>query len=236
MTAVAKLDKYEVMEKVIGDGDLSKLSPKERLDYYNHTCKSLGLNPLTQPFKYIRLNGKLALYATKDCSEQLRKINLISIFNMKSEIIEGVYAVTVHARDKDGREDIATGAVSIEGLKGENRANAILKAETKAKRRVTLSICGLGFMDESEVEYVPQSSTVEVDVKTGEIIQAELVDEIEEICGDAILSMQLAKDLDEVKKIYTDAYAKVKHNDAQLKLLNNQKDLCKALFSDKEVA
>jgi hypothetical protein len=27
-----------------------------------------------------------------------------------------------------------------------------MKAETKAKRRVTLSICGLGFLDETEVE------------------------------------------------------------------------------------
>ena len=38
-----------------------------------------------------------------------------------------------------------------EALKGEVRANAILKAVTKAKRRATLSICGLGWLDESEV-------------------------------------------------------------------------------------
>jgi hypothetical protein len=34
-------------------------------------------------------------------------------------------------------------------------ANALMKAETKAKRRVTLSICGLGMLDESEVESIP---------------------------------------------------------------------------------
>ena len=35
-----------------------------------------------------------------------------------------------------------------------------MKAETKAKRRVTLSICGLGMLDETEVETVPQPLSV----------------------------------------------------------------------------
>ncbi len=30
-----------------------------------------------------------------------------------------------------------------------------MKAETKSKRRVTLSLCGLGMLDESEVETIP---------------------------------------------------------------------------------
>jgi hypothetical protein len=41
--------------------------------------------------------------------------------------------------------------VNIEGLKGEALANALMKAETKAKRRATLSAVGLGMMDESEI-------------------------------------------------------------------------------------
>jgi hypothetical protein len=40
-------------------------------------------------------------------------------------------------------------------LKGEARANAELKAVTKAKRRATLSICGLGWLDETEVDDIP---------------------------------------------------------------------------------
>ena len=34
----------------------------------------------------------------------------------------------------------------------------MMKAETKAKRRVTLSICGLGVLDETEVENVPHQA------------------------------------------------------------------------------
>ena len=40
-------------------GDLALLTAGERLSYYGKVCESLGLNPLTKPFQYIRLNGKL---------------------------------------------------------------------------------------------------------------------------------------------------------------------------------
>jgi hypothetical protein len=42
-------------------------------------------------------------------------------------------------------------AVAVKGLIGEALANAYMKSETKAKRRVTLSIMGLGLLDESEI-------------------------------------------------------------------------------------
>jgi hypothetical protein len=52
------------------------------------------------------------------------------------------------------------GAVAIAGLKGEALANALMKAETKAKRRVTLSISGLGMLDETEAEDLPGAQRV----------------------------------------------------------------------------
>jgi hypothetical protein len=47
--------------------------------------------------------------------------------------------------------------VTVGHLKGDALANALMKAETKAKRRVTLSIAGLGWLDETELETIPQS-------------------------------------------------------------------------------
>ena len=44
-----------------------------------------------------------------------------------------------------------------------------MKAVTKAKRRVTLSICGLGMLDETEVESIPGAKAVPVDPNTGEL-------------------------------------------------------------------
>ena len=53
----------ETVERVLLNGDLSRLSSTEKLNYYSNVCQSLGLNALTQPFAYIKLNGKEVLYA-----------------------------------------------------------------------------------------------------------------------------------------------------------------------------
>ncbi len=147
------------IEAALIQGDLSKLSPEERLSYYKNVCESVGLNPLTKPFEYMRLGGREVLYANKGCAEQLRSIHKISLKIVGKEKIEDVYIVTAEAADKDGRIDSATGAVSVAGLKGEALANAMMKAETKSKRRVTLSLCGLNMLDESEVETIPGAVT-----------------------------------------------------------------------------
>ncbi len=165
---------WEVLEKVVVQGDLSKLTPQERVLYYRQVCESLGLNPLTRPFDYIVLNGKLTLYARKDATDQLRRIHGISVQIVGREFVDalGLYVVTARATAPDGRTDEAVGAVSVKGLSGENLANAIMKAETKAKRRVTLSVVGLGWTDESEVDTIPGAQTVTVNPETGEILDA----------------------------------------------------------------
>lgn len=147
--------KNTLLESVVIGGDLSSLSSLDRVLYYKQVCESMGLNPLTKPFEYMKLQGKLTLYARKDCTEQLRKLHDISIEIKARELVEDCYLVTARATNKEGRSDEAIGAVSIQGLKGEARANAMMKAETKAKRRVTLSIAGLGMLDENEVETIP---------------------------------------------------------------------------------
>ena len=142
------------LERVVILGDLSSLSNEERIGYYAKVCESLGLNPLTRPFDYINLNGKLTLYARKDATDQLRKVNGISVTAIRrdSDPDLALQIVTVEGVDREGRSDSSIGAVSTKGLQGELLANALMKAETKAKRRMTLSLAGLGWLDESEVE------------------------------------------------------------------------------------
>lgn len=167
---VAGMDAATVETVLIG-GDLSKLTPDQRLSYYQSVTKSIGLNPLTKPFEYIVLNGKMVLYARRDCTDQLRSLRNISIVISSRETINDVYVVTARASNPEGRTDESTGAVSIKGLAGEFLANAMMKAETKAKRRVTLSIAGLGMLDETETESIPDAKKVDVDVATGEVIE-----------------------------------------------------------------
>jgi hypothetical protein len=144
-----------LIENALVLGDLAQLSTEQRVVYYNRLCEGLGLNAMTKPFAYITLSGKLTLYATKDCTEQLRKLHGVSVTSCVGQLVDGVYVVTATGKDRQGREDSATGAVPIEGLKGEAKANALMKAETKAKRRLTLSVCGLGILDESETDSIP---------------------------------------------------------------------------------
>lgn len=151
------------LEAYIAAGDIGRLGPDQRIALYRAVCDSLGLNPLTQPFQYLTLSGKTILYATKSCTEQLRQIHGVSVTRMEREIVGDILTVTVSVRERTGREDISTGSVSLAGLKGENLSNAHMKAETKAKRRATLSICGLAVLDETEVDSIPGAQAVAVE-------------------------------------------------------------------------
>ena len=153
-TRTSEADK---IERVLIGGDIAQLKPEERVSYYRMVCESVGLNPLTKPFAYITLNGKLTLYALKDCTDQLRTINNISVVITAREVVDDCFIVTTQASTPSGRTDGSIGAVSIAGLKGEAKCNAMMKAETNAKRRVTLSICGLGILDETEIESIPSA-------------------------------------------------------------------------------
>jgi hypothetical protein len=159
----------EIIERVLLVGDLAELKPQERVNYYRAVCESLGLNPFTRPFEYIKLNGKLVLYARRDCTDQLRRLHRISVTISSRERLDETYIVTARATDSDGRTDEAIGAVSLKGASGEMLANLLMKAETKAKRRATLSLVGLGWLDETEVETIADARPAVVDAQTGEI-------------------------------------------------------------------
>jgi hypothetical protein len=151
-TDIAPANPATSIERVLIQGDLSHLKPEEKVSYYLKVCETLGLNPYTKPFEFIALNGRVVLYARKDATDQLRKLHRINIVHLEREQIGELMVVTVQAQAADGRRDVAIGAVTTGGLKGDALANALMRAETKAKRRVTLSICGLGLTDESEVD------------------------------------------------------------------------------------
>lgn len=157
------------LERVMLMGDLSQLTPTQRSEYYMRVCQSIGLNPYTRPFGYIRLNNKLTLYAFRDCADQLRKMHGISIEIVDRKLSDGLLSVHVRATTKGGRSDEDFGVIPVPAkLAGEAGANLIMKCVTKAKRRVTLSICGLGMLDETEVVTIAGAELVDVDT-TGEI-------------------------------------------------------------------
>lgn len=136
-----------LMEAVIAEGDLAKLDPGVRARYYVALCQSLGLNPMTQPFAYISVQGKLILYPNKGAAEQLGRAYGVQVEVLNKERIEDLWVVTVRASLPSGRSTEEIGAVPIKGKSGEDLANALMKGMTKAKRRAVLSLVGLGWLE-----------------------------------------------------------------------------------------
>src|ERR1035437_8411622 len=130
----------------VATGERERLSEDERVAYYHAVCESVGLNPLTRPLEYLVLNGRLTLYAKRDATDQLRHKYQVSVEIIDRTTKEEVFVVRAASSFPDGRTDESLGAVHIGDLQGDDLANALMKAETKAKRRVVCSSwCGPRF-------------------------------------------------------------------------------------------
>ena len=146
---------------LVCNGDASKLDQTQRTQYYMMRCHAAGLDPRTQPFQFINLQGKLVLYALKTASEQLASKNCIRVEVLSQETTpDGIRVVTVRAIAKDGRQTDEIGCCTVKSLVGDALGNAYMKSMTKAKRRAILSLCGLGALDETEVETIPGEQVV----------------------------------------------------------------------------
>lgn len=156
----------KLAESLVMRGDISGMSPRERVQYYLHTCAELGLNPNAQPFAFLKLNGKEVMYPTRGATDQLARIH-----GVNREIIDGpklmdlggakLLFAACRATLTSGRVETATAAVPLPSG-GEAIANAVMKVETKARRRATLAILGLALLDESEMDTIPAAAKVHV--------------------------------------------------------------------------
>lgn len=217
----------EILSSLILRGDISGLDQKQRVQYVTSLCQRIGLDPLTQPFKILKLQGKEVLYADKGCAQQLCKIYQISTEVTKREKVEDIYIVTVRAAGRDGRFTDEDGAVTIGSNKGDILANAMMKAVTKAKRRAVLAFCGLGMLDETEIETIPKAKTevIDMDIEAKETrsqveqmrqaimnIKSVIADEDWKtvLLSNGIVDINSLEDIGIGKKIYTEMKGKLK--------------------------
>lgn len=214
----------EAIGRALMVGDLSQLSPEDRIQYYFGLCQSCGLNPLTRPFIVIENDrGELTWYPTRECAEQLRKLHHVSMKVLSRERSpEGLYCVTVEAWTPDGRSEEAQGIVTILRKKGTWRtnektgkrffqealtpdgenimmpmvgtelANALQKAESKAKRRATLALCGLGLPD------VDERQAVRFDPQTGQLTGPAATDDQDEAALKNVTPEQAQQNIQEL--------------------------------------
>jgi len=145
------------VEKVILKRDLRSLTEIERVQYNFALCRSLGLNPVTNPVDYLNSNGKLVPYINAVGVAQLRAIHGVSCKITSRTIKDGCVYVNAIATAKDGRYEDSTAIVALvdnydKPLKGQKRADMMMKAETKAKRRATLALMGVPWTDGNNIQ------------------------------------------------------------------------------------
>lgn len=165
MTTELQVLAPDVIQNLLLYGDLSRLTSDQKVQYVQYRCKQLGLDPAAKPFELLTLNGKQVLYATAACTQQLCESRKLSVALSGHEMVRDVIVVTAKVSDKD-RSTENVGAVAVEALKGDTLANALMKARTKAIRRTVLAHCGLGMMDETEIETIPNATKIEIPATT----------------------------------------------------------------------
>lgn len=164
----------ELIANIILNNDLKKLTPEQKLDYYYAFCSRLKMDPATRPFQLLEIKGKQTLYCDRSGAAQLNKLYNITHECVETKEFRDCYMVIMKASDAK-HSTVSVGVVSLKGLSGEDLANAIMKAETKAKRRSTLDLMGLGVLDISEIESIKDAK--KVDVETGNVIDGEVIDD-----------------------------------------------------------
>lgn len=161
----------EIAEALILHGDISRLSSAQKTEYAAALCQKLGLELLTKPFQVLKFQGKEHLYPLKGATDQLRKKHRIALSVDRTWLENGLYFASVTGTAPDGRTDSDIGYAIAGGIgedgkeflfRGEALGNALLKAVTKAKRRVTLSMCGLSMLSQEEIADMPGAMTAEI--------------------------------------------------------------------------
>jgi hypothetical protein len=137
--------------------DLDRLSADELKQYYLDACAYHGVPPELNVLAFQYMDGgdgarRRVLYAKKGATDIIRERLGISVVQMEKEIFHGTLTYTCLGKNKDGRTEIAIGAAYIEGLTGRALEVAIMVAQTRATRRMTLQFAGAGLLDETELQ------------------------------------------------------------------------------------
>lgn len=131
---------------------------KEQIDQYlRDISEHLGIDPDLNAFDVIRMDSRLQVYARRGTTDMLRESMGIEVSSIDLLDIPG--SATFRATGRKAhvsapnptRQEIAIGSCAIAGLTGQKLSDAIMTAETRAGRRLTLKFTGLGILDVSEV-------------------------------------------------------------------------------------
>ena len=169
--------KERAIQSFVERGDISLLATEERVYLYSALCERYGLDPITRPFDVIELKGKLVLYANRGATDAIArnlgvtrevivKPSFVDVMGCKVALCEARATYLGRVETSTATEQVSTVVNGkAELLKGMDLGNVLMKVETKAKRRATLAVAGLGnVLDYSEAATVAPSVLPSPDV------------------------------------------------------------------------
>lgn len=162
---VIKIEDYQQLtakdyQNILINKDLASLPIDKQTSFMLQSCEHLGINPLVRPFEILKFQGKAVLYLTASGCENLASQFSISFKILKKEIdhVSGTASIEIEGtipamNGKPERKDVSTAYITIGShslkdqtfttLKGLDFANAMMKLETKARRRLIIRMAGI---------------------------------------------------------------------------------------------
>ena len=163
--SIARYDAEPAVVEQLIRGDVSSVPREALLRYVFTFCERVGISPLAVPFSLLKTQRGMQLVANRNFYDAVASKYSVSRECVGEGFFEGtkLYYTRYRATTPDGRvtEDMAL--VDTAGLNGNDLANAIMKAHTKGRNRVTRAHLGFPFPDETEAETVPGASVVSIE-------------------------------------------------------------------------
>lgn len=136
--------------------NLNTASNEQLNEYREAIAKVQGIDPLMLDFIWMDdaetgLKNRV-LYAKRGVAEILRQKLGIRTTSLVPYESSGWLMFTATGVDKDGRQEMAVGSAYLEGLKADKKAHAVMTAQTRAVRRLTMQFVTGGILDETEVQ------------------------------------------------------------------------------------
>lgn len=152
--------------------DLEDMNENQRQDYVKAVCQHLGVPDnlnLVRLTYYDEGDGprRLVCYAKRGATEIVRDRLGINVIGLDSKEVGGSIVFTATGKNNTGRQEMSTGSKYIKDLVGRPLDDAIMTAQTRAVRRMTLQFTGTGILDESEVN---PNETVELKNTTQTVV------------------------------------------------------------------
>lgn len=145
------------------EGNWNGVADPDRIAFVKHLCDSLRIPLVQNPFRFIAMKGKTALYAPAEAFELIGKKNAIStpITAEHFDPETSIYTVKVRATEPGGRHTDEMGKMYCGKTNGQDLADMQMKTITKAKRRAIKALMGISVFDEDDLAYMRRHESSE---------------------------------------------------------------------------